>query len=288
VSVVAQTRAASAAVRRRRSSTPWLLIFCLAILGAVLVMAIFGPLLEPDNPLAQNLVTGMSTPHAGHLLGTDSLGRDVLSRIIAGSWRALFGPLLISIGSAVIGNLLGLWAGYKGGRVDNIVMRWVDLMWALPSLLVIIVTQSAIGGGYWLAVGLLLVLTIPFDTRVIRGATMEQMPRPYVEAAKSLGVSDWRIMVQHIWPNVAAVAVANACLVFAASLVALASLAFLGLGVTPQTPDWGVMVSDGESLLFANPVADLAPALMIVVTAAAMNLLGDWAYDYLSARGSSR
>jgi peptide/nickel transport system permease protein len=150
------------------------------------------------------------------------------------------------------------------------------------------VIAGALGGSYWLAVGLLLVLTIPFDTRVVRGATLEQVPRPYVEAAKAIGISDWRIAVFHIWPNIAPVALANSFLVFSSSLVALAGLSYLGLGAPAGTPDWGLMLSEGQQFLFVNPVGTLMPALFIVLTATAMNLIGDWLYEQLSRRGASR
>jgi peptide/nickel transport system permease protein len=198
------------------------------------------------------------------------------------------GPLVITAGSFLVGNMLGLLAGYRGGKIDAVMMRWVDLMFAFPALLVIIVVAGALGGGYWTAVVLLWILTIPFDCRIVRGATLEQVPRPYVESAKTLGVSDWRIMFMHIWPNVSPTAVANSFLVFSGSLVAIAGLSFLGLGVSPGTADWGLMVSEGRTLLFANPVGTLAPGAAIVLTATAMNLIGDWLYDLLSTRGATR
>jgi peptide/nickel transport system permease protein len=251
-------------------------------------MALLGSTIAPYGPSAQNLTAVLSKPSSAHWLGTDALGRDVLSRLIAGARTALVGPLVITLGSMLVGNLLGLLAGYRGGRVDAIIMRWVDLMWSVPSLLVIIVVQGTVGGGYWLAVALLVLLTVPFDTRVVRGATLEQVPRPYVEAAKTLGVADRRIMISHVWPNVAPVAVANAFLVFAGSLVALAGLSFLGLGVSPGSSDWGLTLAEGETDLFANPVALLAPGAMIVITAASMNLIGDWLYERLSTWGATR
>jgi peptide/nickel transport system permease protein len=153
---------------------------------------------------------------------------------------------------------------------------------------VIIVVAGAVGGGYWLAVALLVILTVPFDTRVVRGATLEQTPRPYVEAAKTLGAPDWRIVFLHIWPNVSPVTVANSFLVFAGSLTSLAGLSFLGLGVSPGTPDWGLMLADGRTLLFVNPIATLAPGVMIIITATSMNLIGDWLYEHLSSRGATR
>jgi peptide/nickel transport system permease protein len=195
---------------------------------------------------------------------------------------------VIAAASMLIGNLLGLLAGYRGGRVDSVIMRWVDFMWAVPGLLIVIVVVGQFGGGYWMAVAVLLVLTIPFDTRVVRGSTLEQAPRPYVEAARALGVSDRRIMLFHIWPNVSHVAVANSCLVFASSLVALSSLSYLGLGLSPGTPDWGLMVAEERNDLFVSPVAPLAPAVAIVMTATCLNLIGDWFYERLASRGATR
>lgn len=273
---------------RRRQRVSIVIGLCFFVMGAVVLLAIVGPLVAPHSPSAQDPLAGLQKPSSAHWFGTDSLGRDIFSRVIVGARTAIIGPVVVAAGSMLIGNALGLWAGYKGGRVDSTIMRWVDLMWAVPSLLVIIVIAGALGGSYWLAVGLLLVLTIPFDTRVVRGATLEQVPRPYVEAAKALGVSNRRIAVFHIWPNVAPQAVANAFLVFSGTLVALAGLAYLGLGPPAGTPDWGLMLSEGQQFLFVNPVGTLAPGLMIVITATAMNLIGDWLYELLSRRGATR
>jgi peptide/nickel transport system permease protein len=288
VAAEASVPAASRAVPVRRRRASWLIVACFVIIAAVVVMVVFGSLIAPQNPNAQNPVNALAKPGGAHWLGTDSLGRDVLSRLIAGARTAFMGPLVIAGASLVFGNLLGLWAGYKGGRVDAVIMRWVDLMWSVPGLLVIVVVSGTLGGGYWLAVGLLVILTIPFDTRVVRGATLEQAPRPYVEAARTLGVPGWRIMVWHIWPNVSPVAVANAFLNFAGSLTAIAGLSFLGLGVAPGTPDWGLMLSEGLQDLFVNPVAVLAPGALIVLTATSMNLIGDWLQERLASRGATR
>jgi peptide/nickel transport system permease protein len=285
----AQIQSANAVpLAQRLRRFPWVMAACFTVAGAVALMCIIGPAIAPYGPYTQNLTDVLAHPSAAHWLGTDSLGRDVFSRLIAGARTAVIGPVVIAASSMVLGNLLGLQAGYRGGKVDAVIMRWVDLMWSIPGLLVIIVVQGALGGGYWLAVALLVILTVPFDTRVVRGATLEQAPRPYVEAAKTLGVSDFRIMVFHIWPNVSPVAVANSFLVFAGSLTALAGLSFLGLGVPPGTPDWGLMLSEGLQLLFANPVAVLAPGAMIVLTATSMNLIGDWLHERLSTRGVTR
>jgi peptide/nickel transport system permease protein len=284
--VITAGRGGRVAGRRRRGS--WLIGACFAVVVLVVVMAALGSLIAPHDPNAQNPLQALARPSGAHWLGTDSLGRDVFSRLIAGARTAFIGPLVIAASSMLLGNLLGLLAGYRGGRVDAVIMRWVDLMWAVPGLLVIIVVAGALGSSYWLAVTLLIVLTVPFDTRVVRGAALEQTPRPYVEAARALGVPDWRIMIFHIWPNVSPVAVANAFLVFAGSLTALAGLSFLGLGVPPGTPDWGLMLAGGLQDLFVNPVAVLAPGVLIVLTAASMVLIGDWLQERLAGRGNAR
>jgi peptide/nickel transport system permease protein len=272
---------------RRRVVSPVIWLSFLIVAG-VLLMAVFGALLAPQNPAAQNLAIVTAPPSGAHWLGTDALGRDVFSRVIAGSRTAFFGPLVIAAASFLLGNLLGLFAGYRGGLADSVIMRWVDFMWSLPALVILVVVAGTVGSNYWLAVAVLIVLTVPFDTRVIRGATLEQVPRPYVEAAKTLGVPRWKIMLFHVWPNVSPVAVANTCLVFAGSLVTLAGLEFLGLGLPPGTPDWGLMLSQNEALLFTNPLATIAPGVMIVLTAIAMNLIGDWLYELLTSRGAGR
>jgi peptide/nickel transport system permease protein len=260
----------------------------MTVVIVVALLALLGDLVVSQDPDAQMTSLGMSGPSAEHWLGTDQLGRDIFSRLIVGARTAFVGPLVIAACSLVIGDLLGLVAGYLGGWVDSLIMRWVDLMWSIPSLLVIIVVAGAFGGGYWLAISLLIVLVVPMDVRVVRGATLEQVPRPYVEAAKTLGVSNTRIIVSHLWPNVAPVAVANAFLIFATALVSLSGLSFLGLGVDPGTPDWGLMLAENLDLLFISPVAALAPGLMIVMIAASMNVVGDWTYERLSERGASR
>jgi len=258
------------------------------VIAGVVLMAAFGSVLAPQDPGLEHLELIAHGPSSSHWLGTDALGRDVFSRTIVGTRSAFVGPIVIALGSFVIGNVLGLLSGFYRGVTDSIVMRWVDIMWSVPTLLVLIVVRGVIGTGYWTAVGILLILTIPFDARVVRGATLEQMPRPYVEAAKTLGVRDRRVMFLHVWPNVLPISIANAFLVFAGSLVVMAGLSFLGLGVPPGTPDWGAMLSENEQLIFLNPVATLVPAAMIVLTAAAMNLMGDWLHEQLASRGLHR
>jgi peptide/nickel transport system permease protein len=274
--------------RGRRRRPPWIIAVCLLIMLGVVIMAAFGTLIAPDGAMAQHLNAGLVGPNSTYWLGTDELGRDILSRLIVGAQAALIGPAVVALISFVVGNSLGLVAGYFGGRTDSLIMRWVDLMLALPGLLVAVVVVGAVGGGYWMAVLVMALLFIPFDTRVIRGATLEQAPRPYVEAAVASGVPRRRIILLHIWPNVSATALANTFLLFALALVALSALSFLGFGAGPGSPNWGVMLAENRTFLFINPAAALAPAVMIVLVATSINLIGDWVYERLTARGVTR
>jgi peptide/nickel transport system permease protein len=267
---------------------PPLIALALGVLGLALIAALFGATIVPQDANAEDLLNTAATPSLQHWFGTDDLGRDVFSRAIVGTRSAIVGPILISLGAMLIGNALGAFAGYRGGALDSVVMRWVDLMSALPPLLVAIVVAGVLGGGYWLAVVLLIALTAPYDTRVVRAAILEQRSRPYVEAARISGVPQRRIIFRHVWPNVVPYALANAFLNFAFSIVALASLSFLGLGVGPGTPDWGRMLAEGEGVLFQNPMASLGPGIFIVLVAASMNVVGDWLAELFADRGRAR
>jgi len=262
-----------------------LVVAALVVVGAVIVAAVAGPAIAPHSATAQDLATGISGPSSEHWLGTDDLGRDVLSRTIVGARTAVLGPLLVAAGAMVIGNLLGLVAGYRGGFLDTLVSRFADLVYALPALLVAIVVVGVVGGGYFTAVALLVILYSPVDTRLIRSATLVQRSQAYVEAARVSGIPGRRIMFAHIWPNVLPLAVANAFLTFAFSIVSLAALSFLGLGVGPGTADWGRMLSDSRTLLFDNEWTALAPGIALVVAAASVNIVGDWVFERLSERG---
>ena len=254
----------------------------------VVIFCLAGPAIAPFSASSQNLSIGMAGASAQHWLGTDSLGRDVLSIVIVGARTAVVGPAIIAVGSMAIGSALGLLAGYYGGRADTIIMRWADVMYALPGLIVAIVVVGVTGGGYWLAVLVITILSIPYDARIVRAATLEQRGRPYVEAARLLGVKNRVLLVRHIFPNVLPIELANAFLTFAFSLVTLASLSFLGLGVPPGTADWGRLLASSYELLSSNALASVVPGIMLVLTAASSNILGDWVYEKLSDRGRAR
>ena len=252
------------------------------IVAVVVTCAILGPWIAPHSPFAQQLALGETPPSPQHLAGTDLLGRDVLSRVIVGARTALVGPAVIVAGAFAIATLLGLLSGYLGGAADTIIMRWADFMIALPGPLVAIVVVGVIGGGYWSAVLVLLVLFAAPDTRLVRSAVIEQRSMPYIDAARVLGVKVPRILFVHILPNVMPLVSAYVLLDFAFALISIAGLSFLGLGVQPGTPDWGRMLYENRNILFSNPAALLLPAAMIVLTAVSINLIGDWLSERLT------
>lgn len=272
--------------RRILPRAPWVRIGALVAVIVVFGVACLSPVFLKDAT-QQDVLLGVTPPGEGHLLGTDELGRDVFSLLLAGATTSVLGALAIAIGSMLIGVLVGTPAGYFGGRIDQVAMRWTDLMFSIPALLVAIVVSGVMGGGYILAIGVLIILFSPGDTRVARGGALEQANKPYVEAARVLGLSSPRILGRHVWPNVAPLSLANAFLNFAFALVALASLSFLGLGVGPGSADWGRTLAESRTLLFDNPWAAIAPGLAIIITASAVNILGDW-LSVRSSAGSKR
>lgn len=258
------------------------IVVCFCVMAVVVVCALFGSSVAPDSPFTQRLEVGDKPPSAEFIAGTDLLGRDVLSRVIYGAWTALVGPIVVAVGAWMIATVLGLVSGYLGGWVDSAIMRWVDFMLALPAPLIAIVVVGVVGGGYWTAVMVLIILFTAPDTRIVRSAVLEQRPRPYIDAARALGISKTRILFVHILPNVLPIILAYVVLDFAFALVNLAGLSFLGLGVEPGTPDWGRMLFENRTILFTNPVALLLPAAMVILTAVSMNLIGDWLFERLT------
>ena len=182
---------------------------------------------------------------------------------------------MIALGSMLLGVIFGTVTGYVQGWLDFTIGRVTDLLLALPVVVVAIVVAGVFGSGYWVTVAMLVVLFAPSDIRLVRSAVIEQSARPYIESARMLRLGPLRIMFRHILPNVSPIIVTNALVNFAIAIVALSSLSFLGVGVSPGAADWGRQLDDGRGLLPINPAATIAPAIAIVVVACAANLLGD-------------
>jgi ABC-type dipeptide/oligopeptide/nickel transport system permease subunit len=281
------TRPSRRSIRLLRGVSPITVVAALVVI-LMLVLAAFGPLLAPDNPNAVNLLEGSQTPSATHLLGTDQVGRDVLSRTMVGARTAIVGPLIISFASILIATVASLLAGYIGGLTDTVLSRISDVIYALPALLVAIVVVGILGGGYWLAIAVLIVLNIPWLYRNLRAAVIAQRSLPYIEAARVLDMSRWRIMRVQVLPNIVPVVLSTFFLCFTYAFVDLSTLSFLGLGVAPGTPDWGRMVAESRILIFENPWGALAPLILIIATALSANLLGDALEDRLRRQERGR
>jgi ABC-type dipeptide/oligopeptide/nickel transport system permease subunit len=272
---------------RSRVLGPAVVISGIIVLGA-LILAVFGRSIAPQDPFAQNLLAASRPSGGGHLFGTDQLGRDILSRTLAGARTAVLGPLAIAFATVVFSTVFGLIGGYLGGWVDSVFGRIADIFYSVPPLIVAIVVVGVLGGGFTLAIVVLSVLNVPSGYRNIRAATLEQRSLPYIESARVLGRPRWRIMVVHILPNIRPVVLSSFFLVFTYGFVDLATLSFLGLGVAPGTPDWGRMVAESQVLVFENAWAALAPLLLIVITAVSANILGESLEGSLLAKGTPR
>lgn len=189
------------------------------------------------------------------------------------------------MGCLVVGSGLGLAGAYFGGLTDSLAGRFADLVYALPSLLIAIVAVGALGGGYWVTAGVLLTLSVPGQIRLTRSAALVQVRLPYVDAARTLGIPSARIVVRHVLPNVLPTLVATFLLDFVAALIGFTAMSYLGLGVSADSPDWGGMLADGQTLVAENPWLSLAPAVLLCLTAISASLLGDWAQEWLDRRG---
>ena len=253
------------------------------LVGVVLTAAIFAPLLAPSDPLVGDLQGYLLRPgSAGHLLGTDAQGRDVLSRVLYGARISLMVGLISQSVALMIGVTLGLVAGYYGRWVDGLIMRLADVTLAFPTLLLLIAVAAAIRPSLPITFVLIGIVGWAGMARLVRGQVLVLRSAEYVQAAQALGAPDRRVLWRHLLPNVQAQVIVAATLGIAGAMMAEAALSFLGLGAQPPTPSWGSMVSDGRDLLRVAPWVSFAPGLAIGLAVLGFNLVGDGlreAYD---------
>ncbi len=246
--------------------------------------AIFTSWLSPFDPFAQSIRLRLRPPGDPHWLGTDGYGRDILSRIIWGSRISLtVGVVAVAIG-ATLGILVGLVAGFFGGGVDNLLMRIIDILLVLPTILLALVIVAMLGPGVFnlmIAVG---IANAPRFARVIRAEVLAVKQMVFVNAASALGASSIRLMARHILPNILASILVLSTLRIAQAITTEASLSFLGLGVPPPTPTWGSMIADGRIYLRTSPWVAIIPGIMIMLIVMAFNLFGDGLRDLLDPK----
>jgi len=258
--------------------------FGAAVLALVVLIALVAPFISPYDPLKQDLVNARLDPSVEHLLGTDDLGRDVLSRVIYGSRVSLIAGLASVAIGVVVGSLLGLVAGFSGGLADSLVMRLVDAVLAFPGLVLALALGAVMGAGLFGVVIALGVVYTPTFARLMRGQVLSIREREFVAAARVIGSPAWRIVAKHVLPNVATPIVIQASLSIAFAILAEASLSFLGLGVPPPTPSWGGMINQGRGYLQQAPWIVFGPGAALFVTVLGLNFVGDAIRDALDPR----
>ena len=260
------------------------LIFFGILVLILLIAAAFAKILCPYDPYAQDLLQAQKPPSAEHILGTDRYGRDLFSRVLAGSTTSIYATLFLVIIIAVTGTFVGIICGWTGGRTDTVLMRISDLFLAFPSLVFAIAVAGVLGGGIQNAVIALAVIGWPKYARLVRGLTLSQKDSPYLMAVRLSGSSVPKILFKHILPNIAGPVLVTAVLDIGTMMMELAGLSFLGLGVQPPAAEWGSMINDGRSLLQIAPWMALAPGAAIFITVMIFNLFGDTLRDYLDPK----
>jgi len=256
----------------------------------IVFAAIFAPLLSPHDPLEQNLHVSRQPPvwseggNIEHILGTDSLGRDILSRILYGSRvSVLVGFLGVSLAFS-LGMTIGLIAGYKGGIIDDVIMTLTNMVMALPYLVFVVFVAAVLGRSLVNVILIFGFTNIPIFVRVTRGEVLRIREAGYIEAAKSIGQKTSVIIMRHIMPNLLGPLITLATFEMSAMILYEAGLGFLGLSVPPYVPSWGNMLSEGRQHLRHYPWMSIYPGLAIVLSGFGMNLLGDWLRDVLDPR----
>ena len=261
---------------RRRSNLDVLTVVVGSVCAALVLLALLGPFLAPYPPDQTDILAASQGPSAQHLLGTDALGRDVLSRLLSGARLSFAGPGLIVAVSTSVGTAIAIWSAWHGGLLDKCMNRVLDVMFAVPGILVAVLAAAVFGSGFWAPVLSLSIVYIPYVARVVRSAAVRERHLPYVEACQLAGMRPFRICSRHILRNVAPIALAQGTIAFASALMDFAAISFLGLGVQPPAAEWGLMVSDGRSeLLDGAAQQSLSAGVMIVLTVVAFNVMGE-------------
>jgi peptide/nickel transport system permease protein len=261
-----------------------MVVFGLVVLVLLFVTAIFAPLLAPYDPYMPGQAPSLAQPSWQHLLGTDLLGRDTLSRLIYGSRTALeVGFISVGIAS-VFGVTLGILAGYFKGAVNIIIMRAMDALLCFPMIMLALVVASVLGGGIQNVIIALSIATIPGYARVTCGLTLSLKENDYVLAQRSMGSGDTRTMLRHILPNAFPPLIVLLTMQLGNLILAEAGLSFLGIGIAPPGAAWGGMVNDGYKYLVRNPVLSFAPCIAIMLVVFAFNMVGDGLRDALDPR----
>ena len=262
----------------------WIVIFGIIVVLAFIIIALFAPLLAPYDPTEPDYGAITQPLSKEHWLGTDELGRDVLSRLIFGTRISLIVAVVGTFVSGLVGMLLGLLSGYLGRWVSAIVMRFIDALMALPPIILMLAIAALLGGGLTNVLISLFIAMIPTYCRLAYGEVLSIKENDYITATKSIGASNLRIMMRHVLPNVFPPILVLVTLNMGFAILAEASLSYLGIGINPPTPTWGNMVSNGYNYLRTLPLLSIAPGTAILLLVLAFNIVGDGLRDALDPR----
>lgn len=278
----------------RRNLRRFLIGNKLNLAGVILVvlfifLSIFGQAVSPHDPYQQDILKAkLLPPSSAHILGTDELGRDVFSRILTGTRVSLKVAVFVLTFAVVFGTLVGAISGFYGGMVDEVLMRFTDMFLAFPALILAIAIASTIGRSLTNTMIALSTVFWPWYARLVRGQVLSIRERDYVDAARSLGMSSWRLMLRHILPNAWAVVIIQVTLDVGYAILATSSLSFIGLGAQPPSPEWGTMLATARNYLRDAWWYTTFPGLALTLTVFAFNVLGDGLQEALDPRSSRR
>jgi peptide/nickel transport system permease protein len=278
-----------ARVRRRRPKPRGLVIAAIAVISTMALAALLAPVLAPYSQSQTDLMNTLSAPSAAHPLGTDSMGRDTLSRLLYGAQLSLLAPLAVVLLTTVVGTIIGLIAARVGGVLDLLLSRGMDIVYAFPALLLAMLSVAIFGPGLVAPVCALAIAYVPFIGRLVRNAAQQEQAKPYVGAHAVMGFSGTWITIRHILPNIVPMLMAQSTLAFGYAMIDLAALSYLGLGVQPPQADWGSMIAASQSAVLQGSMwSFLFPGVAVILTVLSVNIIGSALTDRFGAVGGKR
>lgn len=284
---MSQERQVTVRVQKVKRNRIRMKLFLFAALAATLLLiTIFAKYICPYDPYAQDLSQAMQPPGATHLMGTDTYGRDMLSRVLIGAQTSISSTFALVAIITVFGTIVGIFCGYYGGVVDSVMMRISDICLAFPGLVFAMAVAAILNGGVQNAVIALALISWPKYSRIARSQTLSMKSLPYMQAAQLAGDSALQMILRHVFPNIVGPILVTSMLDIGTMMMEIAGLSFLGLGAQPPVAEWGSMMSSGRSMLQTYPWIVLSPGLAIFVSVVIFNLLGDTIRDYMDPKNS--
>lgn len=284
---MSQERQVTVRVQKVKRNRIRMKLFLFAALAATLLLiTIFAKYICPYDPYAQDLSQAMQPPSAAHLMGTDTYGRDMLSRVLIGAQTSISSTFALVAIITVFGTIVGIFCGYYGGVVDSVMMRISDICLAFPGLVFAMAVAAILNGGVQNAVIALALISWPKYSRIARSQTLSMKSLPYMQAAQLAGDSALQMILRHVLPNIVGPILVTSMLDIGTMMMEIAGLSFLGLGAQPPVAEWGSMMSSGRSMLQTYPWIVLSPGLAIFVSVVIFNLLGDTIRDYMDPKNS--